>query len=470
MVLKAYNEKRNFNSTKEPKGIVDKDNKNRFVIQYHEARAKHYDFRLEYKGVLLSWAVPKGLSLNSKDKRLAVHVEDHPIDYIGFEGIIPKGQYGAGTVKIYDSGIYIPISDFKNGIKSGNFKFYLLGSKLHGVWSLVKKDEKNWFIIKSNNDYILSTETKSKNPFYTASVELAILSNEIPKGDDWLFEIKYDGYRILTFVEKGFANFFTRNGKNYTDKINKIGYELNTILKNSSVVLDGEIVAFDTDGRSDFSKLQQSLKNDENNISYVVFDVLAFNGVDLRELPLISRKNILFDILKNAPKNIIVSEYIIGHGKDCFALAKKKGLEGVMAKRIDSKYMGERNGDWLKIKCYKRQEFVICGFTKTQKNKFLSSIIVGYYKNKNLIFAGKVGTGFSEKQREELSLLFEKNIITENKIKNSPENIICIKPKFVAEIQFSELTKNNVLRQPSFIGLRDDKISKEVVLESQNER
>lgn len=468
MTLNEYNKKRNFNETKEPKGKTSKTKQNRFVIQYHEARAKHYDFRLEYNGVLLSWAVPKGLPNNEKQKRLAVHVEDHPVDYITFEGTIPKGEYGAGTVEIFDKGTYVQINDFKKGLKESKLKFYLQGEKLQGVWTLIKKDEKNWFIIKCKDEYLLEAKNLNKNPFDKVDVELALLSSVIPKGNDWLFEIKYDGYRIVAFIEPKKVVLKTRNSNDYTTKFTSISDSLKKHFK-ISAILDGEVVVFDKDGKSDFSSLQQSIKSTKEDFAYVIFDILALNGQDLRDLPLIKRKELLKEVLKNAPTNLMYSEHIIGHGKECFNLAKKKGLEGIVAKNINSKYKAARIGDWLKIKCYLRQEFVVCGYTTSSNNKLLSSIVVGYYDGKKLINAGKVGTGFTEKQKEELNSLFKKLITKKETISNAPKGTIFLKPKLVAEIQFAELTKDRVLRQPSFIGLREDKDAKQVVLESKNE-
>ncbi|MBR4003512.1 MAG: DNA ligase, partial [Clostridia bacterium] len=343
MPLKEYNKKRNFNSTNEPQGKTKPTNTSelRFVIQYHQARAKHYDFRLEYDGVLLSWAVPKGLSLNPKDKRLAVHVEDHPIDYINFEGIIPKGNYGAGSVEIFDCGNYSPTIDFNKGLKKGHLKFVLNGEKLKGEWSLVKIDEKNWLIIKSEDEF---AETKPKrkakaikNPFNKCEVQLATLSKSIPTSNDWLFEIKYDGYRILSFVENGKVKMLTRNNMDYTKKFQSIAKSLKKI-NQTAFIVDGEMVSFDKNGKSDFGLLQQNIKTGNNNFHYVIFDILSLNGEDLREIPLIERKKELEKLLVKADNNLIYSSHILGKGKESFKLAKEKQLEGIIAKKVDSAY------------------------------------------------------------------------------------------------------------------------------------
>lgn len=510
MKLTRYNEKRNFDETNEPKGKIKKSKSDalKFVVQHHKARADHYDFRLEYKGVLLSWAVPKGVSMDPNEKRLAVHVEDHPLDYINFEGIIPKGNYGAGTVEIFDSGNYAPVYDFDYGLKKGHLKFVLNGKVLKGEFSLVKIDAKNWLIIKSKDEYAVNeqnkksekiiknskkllknsiknekmTEKAQKNiknpskikkneklPFKTCDVQLAKLTAQVPAGDDWLFEIKYDGYRILTFVESGALKFLTRNKLDYTSKLEPLK---NSILKikANSFVLDGEVVAFDKLGRSDFSLLQQELKGDKN-IAYVVFDILALNGEDLRNTPQIERKEIVEKTLKNCPPNIIYSTHTTGNGKKCFDFAKKHKLEGIIAKKSDAAYTGTRNGDWLKIKCYLRQEFVICGYTTTNKNRTLSALLLGVYKKNKLTFVGKVGTGFNTQDRimlrDELDRLQTSKPNFEIKTK---ENIVWSKPKLVAEIQYAELTRDKILRQPSFIALRADKPAKLIKLEIADEK
>lgn len=474
MSLEKYNEKRNFTKTKEPKGKqkTTKNKKLKFVIQHHLARAEHYDLRLEYNGVLLSWAVPKGLSTNTKDKRLAVMVEDHPLDYAKFEGVIPKGNYGAGVVEIFDKGNYIPIEDIEKGLKKGSIKFFLNGEKLKGVWNLVKTDEKNWLAIK-NNDEFAEEKTKTsknvKNPFDNVSVMLATLTDKIPTGKKWLFEIKYDGYRIIAFKDKRSVKLFTRNGFDYSSKFPKIIESLKNISKDIPFVLDGEIVSFDENGRSDFGLLQSSIKKGKGNFVYVVFDLLALNGKDLREEQLFKRKEYLENLLVKCPQNIMYSSHIVSKGKEMFNMAKKLNLEGIISKKIDSTYQGKRSEDWLKIKCYKRQEFVIGGYTTTEKNKTLSAILVGYYKNKKLIFAGKVGTGFSEELKKTLATKFKKLTIKESPFSDKLSiKANWLQPTLVAEIQYAEFTKENVLRQPSFIGLREDKNPKDVKLESGN--
>lgn len=467
MSLAEYNKKRDFNKTKEPKGSKRKTNSQRFVIQLHRATNKHYDFRLEYDGVLLSWAIPKGLSKNPKIKRLAVHVEDHPLDYIEFEGVIPKGNYGAGSVEIYDSGNYLPIKDFNDGLKKGHLKFLLNGEVFKGAWSLIKLEDNNWIIVKIDDSYFSELkEKKIKNPFNNACVELALLSNEIPKGKKWGFEIKYDGYRIVSYVEGDKVKMLTRNNQDYTSKFYKVAKSL-IKLQHEAFVVDGEIVSFDKNGKSDFSLLQKNIKSKSSNFYYVIFDLLALDGEDLRDLPLNKRKNLLKKLLIKGDENLIYSNHVIDNGVKSFKFAKENNLEGIIAKDINSKYTGARSGNWLKIKCYLRQEFVICGYTTSEKNKYLSSLLLAYYDNDNLIYIGKVGSGFTQKLSEELNIKFQSLIVKKCPFPSeiNIKDVTWLRPKLVAEVQYMELTKDNLLRQPSFIGLRNDKNPKDIKME-----
>lgn len=471
MSLKIYNEKRNFCSTNEPEGTVCQNDANRFVVQYHQARAKHYDFRLEYEGVLLSWAIPKGLSQDPKMRRLAVMVEDHPVDYIDFEGVIPKGNYGAGSVEIFDKGIYLPLEDFKKGLKKGHIRFVLNGQKYKGAWALIKIDEKNWLIIKQEDEYTFKEKTKSeKNPFKKCSLQLATLTKKIPTGREWLFEIKYDGYRIVSYVENDNVKMLTRNNKDYTSKFKDIKESLKK-MKQTSFVVDGEVVSFDSKGRSDFGLLQKKLKVGQGEIYYVIFDLLALNGEDLRELPLLERKKKLKLLFAKADNKLIFSSFVVGKGKESMTLALENNLEGIIAKKINSKYQGERNEDWLKIKCYSRQEFVVAGYSTSDKNPVLSAVLLGYYNNRDFVYVGKVGTGFSEEQKKSLRKKFAKY-----ETKDCPfckdlklKNVVWLKPSLVAEVQFVEFTKEKLLRQPSFIAMREDKKPLEVKLEVESE-
>ena len=477
MGLKKYRQKRDFSITAEPNSSKKSKKKEKiFVIQFHQARKDHYDFRLEFNGVLISWAVPKGLSTKTKDKRLAVKVEDHPLSYANFEGIIPPKQYGAGKVEIWDKGTYTPNSSIRNGLKNGKISVNLFGEKLQGSWALVKMEKDNWLVIKEEDkiDFTQNKQPKIKSnktkklPFSKVDVELCTLQEQIPTGKNWLFEIKFDGYRIVSFVNSQKVKMLTRSNKDYTSKFPTLADSLKDYFKNTQVVLDGEVVCFDKNGKSDFGMLQQAIKENDAKLSYVVFDILAYDGKDLRNLELIKRKELLEKLFSKNSNNLVFSQYVINKGKECFNFAKKKSLEGVVAKKVDSKYIGKRTMDWLKIKCYFRQEFVIVGYKTTQKNKKLSAILVGYYKQKDLIFIGKVGTGFTEKTRTDLNKLFEKISSKKATVINTEQvedDVNWLKPKLVAEVQFAEITKDNLLRQASFVGLREDKKPKEVKLE-----
>lgn len=465
MGLQKYQNKRDFSNTCEPKGKVKKSEQKRFVVQFHRARRDHYDFRLEHGGVLLSWAIPKGLSNKTGDKRLAVHVEDHPVDYIDFHGTIPKGNYGAGTVEIFDKGTYLTNVNLTKGMKDGNFKVTLLGDKLKGTWNFSRMDEKNWLAIKCK------TNSTKPNPFDKVDVQLATLCSSVPSGKNWIYEIKFDGYRIVAFCDDKKVKLSSRGGKDYSDKFSSICSALSSLCDGHSFVLDGEVVCFDDEGRSNFSLLQKEIKTKGENFSYVVFDILAKDGEDLRNKSLGERKEILKKVMKNSKKTLIYSDFLKNNGKKLFDGAKKLGLEGIVAKDINSQYLGGRNTDWQKIKCRKSQEFVVGGFLTSDKNKDLSAILVGCFEGDNLMFFGKVGTGFDASTRKEMSKELKKISVKKCPFKTCPDfkNVVWTKPQIIAQIEFAEITSGGVLRQASFLGTREDKNPKEVVLEKDYE-
>ena len=497
--LNEYNQKRNFEKTLEPVGKSESSEESlRFVVQHHLARSAHYDLRLEWNGVLLSWAVPKGPSYNTKDKRLAVQVEDHPLDYRNFEGTIPKGEYGGGVVMLWDEGYWEPYVNVEEGLSEGMLKFALKGSRLRGSWALIRMKGKtgqtsdNWLWLKEKDEYVKDEEGMSefttsirtgramaeieegqdekfiRNPFGKADVQLAKLVKTIPQGE-WLYEMKYDGYRILAFVESSSVRFITRNGNDITKRFFTTASSLRDWAKGRAMVLDGEMVIVDESGKTDFQALQGYLKNHKSQtLTYIVFDLLAIDGKDIRGRSLIDRKEKLENLMKDAPKNLYYSRYVKGYGKESFAAACEAGMEGIIGKKADSLYSGNRNGDWIKLKCHKRQEFVIGGYTVSDKRTSgVSSLLLGVYEGEELIYAGRAGTGISESDMKVLEGKFKRLECMETPFKQAPkmrlnEKIIWLEPELAAEIKFAEWTKDNLLRQASYKGLREDKDPKEI--------
>lgn len=505
--LYEYNKKRNFERTFEPEGKTeDSEDHLKFVVQHHMARNDHYDLRLEWMGVLLSWAVPKGPTYNTHDKRLAVKVEDHPLEYRNFEGTIPKGEYGGGVVMLWDEGFWKPYGNVEEGLLKGELKFQLNGKRLKGKWALVrwksKSDEKsdNWLMLKEKDEHAkmddgISQFTTSirtgrtmeeiekgeeekivRNPFSKADVQLAKLVNKIPDSEDWVYELKYDGYRIMAFVEGNNARLMTRNGNDYVRQFHEVADSLIDFSAGRAMILDGEMVITDSSGKTDFQALQNYTKNAASkNLTYVVFDILALDGKDLRGCPLIDRKEILENLMKNAPQKLYYSRYIRGKGEESFAAACETGMEGIVGKKADSVYSGTRNGDWIKLKCDKRQEFVIGGYTLSdKKTKGVSSLLLGVYEGEELVYTGRAGTGMSCNDMKVLEEKFENLKRMDSAFKLAPEprtteKITWLEPSLVAEIKFAEWTKENLLRQASFKGLRTDKNPKDIKREKTEE-
>ena len=510
--LSTYHAKRRFTETPEPKGAKSRKAGWSYVIQKHAARRLHYDFRLELDGVLKSWAVTRGPSLNPKDKRLAVRTEDHPVDYGSFEGVIPPDNYGAGTVLLWDRGSWEPLGDPHQGLERGKLVFRLHGERLRGEWALIRlrprKPERreSWLLIKATDDeadarhdvtkeFDTSVETERDLPSIatdeTSRVhvsnrsakpgarrsskrdrndlpklvepELATLVDDVPTGDDWLFEIKFDGYRILTAASGDEVRCYTRNGLDWTARFGGLPGAL-AKLDLDRALLDGELVAIDENGRSSFSALQQGLTAGGRGLSYFVFDLLFAGGKDLRHLPLIERKKRLKDLLGPAGKQgpIFLSDHIEGNGRTILKTLCGKGFEGVIAKRADRPYRSGRGRDWLKIKCAFEQEVVVVGYTISDKDRPFSSLLLAVNERRKLRYVGGVGTGFDGQAFAELSRRFKrlerKTPAFEGAVPSAVRRRArWLEPKLVAQIGFAEFTGDGHVRQARYLGLRSDK-------------
>jgi bifunctional non-homologous end joining protein LigD len=505
--LEEYNRKRDFEKTAEPEGtgIGPEQPKESlcFAVQHHLARRDHYDLRLEWSGALLSWAVPKGPSYDPRDKRLAVQVEAHPLAYRHFEGTIPKGEYGGGTVMLWDEGTWEPYGDADEGLRGGSMKFTLHGRRLKGKWTLIRlkpkpgENDVNWLLLKEKDAYAKAedgisnftvsirtgrsmteieagTEEKSiRNPFSETPVQLASLVSKVPEGGNWLYELKYDGYRILAYVENGNVRLITRNGNDFTKRFSAVASALIDWAGGRPMILDGEMAITDEKGKTDFQALQNYMRNPGGqSLTYIIFDLLALDGADWRAHPLIERKQRLENLLKDAPKNLHYSQHVIGNGKESFLAACQANLEGVVGKKADSVYSGTRNGDWIKLKCDRRQEFVVGGYSLTEKKTSgISALLLGVFENGALVYVGRAGTGFTEQLMKELEKKFDNIVRDETPFKQAPkpkanERFTWLDPVLVAEVKFAEWTVDNLLRQASFKGLRADKNPRDIIRET----
>lgn len=484
MGLNAYNKKRNFKKTPEPDGKVIKSQLNRFVVQRHQASHLHYDLRLEMEGVLKSWAVPKGPSMNPDDKRLAVETEDHPVNYLFFEGSIPKGNYGAGTMSIWDTGTYMSKTEVTKDYKQGNLKISFSGKKLKGLFALVKTNyqgkQNQWLLIKKNDSFAVDQaydaetykegihQQTSKSGKNTASLldttlkpMLASPGAEVFNSSEWIYELKYDGYRAIAHLNKGTISLHSRNGINFNDKFSPIVEELQEI--EHDAILDGEIVYINKNGIPQFQELQNYPETKlKGTLQYMVFDLLYLNGHNTMDLPLTDRKILLKDLLNNTGK-VLYSEHIEGMGKTLFDRAVELGMEGIIAKKAQSTYhLAYRTEDWLKLKTTNTSEAFICGFTVSDKStRAFGSLILGMMEEEKLVYAGNCGSGFSQKTLKSLKSKFEPLIIKKKPFDTSPNlkgrKPVWMKPVLICEVEFSEWTNDHRMRHPVFKGLREDK-------------
>jgi bifunctional non-homologous end joining protein LigD len=483
-LLKEYNKKRDFRKTREPgikKALVKKNKKLIFVVQEHHARRLHYDFRLELQGVLKSWAVPKGPSLDPAHKRLAVQTEDHPLSYADFHGTIPEGEYGGGEVFIWDTGTWESLdADPLDALERGRLEFTLRGTKLKGKFILIRtkgRDDKknNWLLIKRHDEKVNSSQSKlqiGKDPWPGfIAPQLPKLVNATPEDEgSWLHEMKYDGYRMQAHIQNGIVHFYTRNGHDWS---NKFPFLLKGVgqIPVTNAIFDGEIVALDEKGRSHFQRLQNSLKSKKDaGLRYYVFDLLFLNGKDLRQTPLLERKSLLEEILEDAPENIVFSEHFMEQGRDFYQVSCEHDLEGIVSKMIDAPYASGRNDLWVKAKCTSRQEFVIGGWTEPKGGRSgLGALLLGFYEEGELRYAGKVGTGFDTKMLKYLKKILTPLERKTNPFKrNPPQNLKdqhWVTPQKIAEVSFANWTDEKILRAPVFVSLREDKAAKDIGLE-----
>ncbi|MDO9437735.1 DNA ligase D [Hydrogenophaga sp.] len=528
--LASYWAKRNFDVTAEPRGEQAASGEAlSFVIQKHAASRLHYDFRLELDGVLVSWAVPKGPSFDPSDKRMAIHVEDHPLSYGSFEGTIPPKQYGAGTVIVWDNGFWTSVGDAHEGLKKGKLVFELHGQKMAGLWELVRiakpgDKQEAWLLFKKRDDHarpkaeydvvsalpdsviakpLKAAAKKSATPAAKKekeaapnaragvpgavkaplpemlSPQLATLATGVPQGE-WIYELKFDGYRLLARIDKGKAMLFTRNGNDWTSKMPQLAAALGE-LGVKSAWLDGEIVVMGSNGTPDFNALQNAFdkKARSADIVFFLFDVPFFEGYDLREVELVHRRGLLKALLDERGGDLVrFSEAFDATPDSLLESACRMHLEGVIAKRADSTYVSRRSDSWLKLKCKLRQEFVVCGYTdRSDGARQIGSLLLGIHNEEGeLVSAGSVGTGWNTEKASELKQQLAKMEVADSPFAAGPStpgrwskrkagSEKWVEPKLIAEVEFAEWTPDNQIRHASFIALRSDKPAKAITRE-----
>ncbi len=534
MDIETYRAKRDFRRTPEPSGKEASARvsaeKLSFVVQKHDASHLHYDFRLELDGVLKSWAVPKGPVPDPAVKRLAMEVEDHPLSYGEFEGVIPEDEYGGGTVMLWDSGTWTPAGDPAEGYRSGRLEFELHGEKLRGAWNLIRtgqdrRGRAKWLLFKRSDaharrgsgDALLEEEPASvasgrsleeiasvRRRIWSAAEggatgaapaagrrpdpsgldgarraakppdlapQLATLVDEVPAGGEWLHEIKHDGYRVLCHTGPEGVRLVTRNGKDWSDRFPRVARAAAGIA--APAVIDGEVVVLDEDGHSDFQALQNAQGTSPESMFLYAFDLLWLDGWELRRMPLERRKGLLAELLGDASGVVRYSDHVRGAGEDFFAAACERGLEGIISKRADSAYSAGRGRSWVKVKCGRRQEFVVVGWTDPSGSRVgLGSLVLAVNDDDGrLVYAGRVGTGFTTDTLRELSTRLAPLERKTPPVVDPPRGakargIHWVTPRLVAEVAFSEWTADGVVRHPSFQGLREDKEPDRIVREA----
>jgi bifunctional non-homologous end joining protein LigD len=463
--LSEYRKKRDPNATPEPFGSSKRGKKPIFVVQRHDASRLHYDFRLERAGALASWAVPKGVPLEPGAKALAVHVEDHPLEYAKFHGEIPKGQYGGGTVEIFDNGTYDLLEEKPNG----QLTFDLHGKKLKGRWSLVPAHmdgkEQNWLLIKRSDDHDAGAATAQ-----TYKPMLATLETHVPHGDDWTYEVKFDGFRAIAYIRGGECKLLSRNDNDLTGRFPEVAKALVKAVKSPNAVIDGEITRVDPSGKTSFSELQQG----EGPLVYYAFDLLELDGRPRIDEPLTERKQQLRKLLDGRIKTVAYSEDF-DDGDALFAVAQQQSLEGIISKRKGSTYKpGRRTRDWLKTKTENNEEFVVTGYTQGAGRRAgtFGALVLGVNEGDHLRYVGNVGTGFNDAEIRKLL-----NLLTPLHRDTSPfpvepkmprirkGDVHWVEPQLVAQVRFGEWTHDGHLRHPAYLGIREDKAAGEVTLE-----